>query len=190
MLTTKVNWVDEIENIKQMGLSGEKMPSIGDKYGVSRQRIKQIIDKYIPTWHDEFSKNPKREQKEQKHKEKWGDKPKGNTATVEEIVLYAAKRDKWRAKKYNAMRIGWEWNLEFSDLEWPTHCPILGIELDYFAEYRSEASVSFDRVDSSKGYVKGNVHIVSWRANRIKNDGTAEEHRKIADYLDSLEDVK
>jgi hypothetical protein len=60
---------------------------------------------------------------------------------------------------------------------------LLGIELDYFAERTQENSPSFDRVDSSKGYVKGNVIVCSWRANRIKNDGTAEEHRKIYEFL-------
>jgi hypothetical protein len=187
MFKSKVYWEDEIETIKQMGMSGYKMPAIADKYEVSRQRIKQIIDKYIPTWKDEFSRNPKQEAKDKSYKEKWGDKPKG---TSDESYLYKVKREKWRAKKYNAIRTGYEWSLEFSDLKWPTHCPMLGLELDYFAEYRSETSVSFDRLDSSKGYVKGNVVVVSWRANRIKNDGTAEEHRKIADYLDTLKDVK
>ena len=61
---------------------------------------------------------------------------------------------------------------------------LLGIELDYFAEVRKEASASFDRVDNTKGYIPGNVLVISWRANRIKNDGTAQEHRQIADFID------
>lgn len=39
---------------------------------------------------------------------------------------------------------------------------------------------SLDRVDPAKGYVKGNVWIVGYRANLVKNDGTAEEHELIA----------
>jgi hypothetical protein len=34
--------------------------------------------------------------------------------------------------------------------------------------------------------VKGNVEVMSWRANRIKNNGTPEEHRKIANYLEKV----
>lgn len=40
--------------------------------------------------------------------------------------------------------------------------------------------MSLDRIDPRKGYVKGNVWIISYRANLIKNDGTAEEHEMIA----------
>jgi hypothetical protein len=57
------------------------------------------------------------------------------------------------------------------------------MELDYFSDSRTENSVTFDRIDPSKDYISGNVVIISWRANRIKNDGTAEEHQKIADFI-------
>jgi hypothetical protein len=92
-------------------------------------------------------------------------------------------REKFRAKKANAIRVGIEFTIEFGELTFPTHCPILGIELDYFSEQRTENTVSFDKINPTTGYVSGNVVILSWRANRIKNDGTAEEHRKIADFL-------
>ena len=91
--------------------------------------------------------------------------------------------DKFRAKKYNAISAGIEWDIDFGDLEFPVTCPVLGIEIDYWADTRQENSVSFDRIDSTKGYVKGNVLIMSWRANRIKNDGTAEEHKKIYEFM-------
>ena len=36
-------------------------------------------------------------------------------------------------------------------------------------------SKSIDRIDTNKGYVKGNVIICSWRANRLLSDGTLDE---------------
>lgn len=99
-------------------------------------------------------------------------------------VVYQIVRDKFRAKKNNAKNAGIEWSIDFGDLEFPVICPILGIELDYWADKRQENSISFDRIDNSKGYVKGNVLIVSWRANRIKNDGSAEEHKKIYEFME------
>jgi len=36
-------------------------------------------------------------------------------------------------------------------------------------------SPSLDRIDNSKGYVKGNVIVVSWRYNSLKKDGTPAE---------------
>lgn len=60
----------------------------------------------------------------------------------------------------------------------PTHCPILGVPLRYGGNGKGrqdDNSATIDRIDNSKGYVKGNVLIVSWRANRLKNDANAEE---------------
>lgn len=67
-------------------------------------------------------------------------------------------------------------------------CPILGITLDFSDKKqgygsRTDFSPSLDRINNKKGYELGNLIIISWRANRLKNDGDAEEHRKISDYL-------
>ena len=34
---------------------------------------------------------------------------------------------------------------------------------------------SIDRIDPTKGYVSGNIHIISWRANRLKNNGSLDD---------------
>ena len=100
--------------------------------------------------------------------------------------LYQECKLKFRRKLQNCRKNEKEFTLDFDDLDWPTHCPVLGIEIDYLGldGGRQENSPSFDRTNSSIGYIPGNVQIISWRANRVKNDGTAEEHKKIADYID------
>lgn len=178
MFTKTTKWERELPVLKELGSMGHTQTSLAKKYGITRQRMKQILDRYIPDWKENYGHAVNRKQTSQEFFEKWGYK--------EDTDLYRSKRDKFRNKKYMAQSTGWEWTISFGDLEWPTHCPIFGIELDYFAESRQENSPSFDRIDSSLGYVKGNVRIMSWRANRIKNDGSAEEHRKIADFLDSI----
>ena len=67
-------------------------------------------------------------------------------------------------------------------------CPILGLPLAWCSssEFRNENAPSLDKINPELGYVKGNVAWLSWRANRIKNDGTSEEHRKIAAWLDAV----
>lgn len=102
-------------------------------------------------------------------------------------ALRAEQRLRLLSKKHNARSRALDFDITWPDLYWPTHCPVLGLELDYYASSgrRSENSTSFDRIDPSLGYVKDNVRIISWRANRIKNDGTADEHRAIAAYIDS-----
>jgi len=61
-----------------------------------------------------------------------------------------------------------------------THCPILGIPLEWSLHRgngitTTAGSPSLDRIDPAKGYVKGNVWIISYRANTIKNNATHEE---------------
>lgn len=43
-------------------------------------------------------------------------------------------------------------------------------------------AASLDRIDNSKGYVRGNVMVISLRANAIKNNATAEELTAVAAY--------
>lgn len=174
----QVDWEKELPKIKELGSMGTTMAQLGRRYGVSRQRMKQVVDRYIPNWGDNYGQIVNMKHLEDQRFAKWG------IAVDDE--LYVKKRHKFARKRAAAKRIGWLWTIEFGDITWPTHCPILGIELDYFAEVIQENCVSFDQIDAGKGYVKGNVQIISWRANRIKNNGTAAEHRKIADYLDSI----
>ena len=42
---------------------------------------------------------------------------------------------------------------------------------------------TLDRILPELGYVKGNVAFLSYRANRIKDNGTMQEHYKIADWI-------
>jgi len=62
----------------------------------------------------------------------------------------------------------------------PSHCPIFGVPLEWSASRGSKKgalpnSPSLDRIDPSKGYVKGNVWIISHRANQIKNNASHDE---------------
>mgnify|MGYP003425311234 FL=1 len=176
--TTQINWQKEVPSIRERGQQGQNMVQIAKSFGITRQRMKQIIDKYIPEWHMECGYAARRKLEAQLTQQKHGDKV--------DTDLYRAQKYKFQRKKYTAIRTGIEWNIHFGDLYFPDVCPILGLPLDYFAESAVEGSPSFDRINCSLGYVAGNVQVISWRANRIKNDGSAEEHRKIADYLDKL----
>lgn len=44
-------------------------------------------------------------------------------------------------------------------------------------------SPTLDRILPELGYVKGNVAFLSYRANRIKDNGTMQEHYNIADWI-------
>jgi hypothetical protein len=82
-----------------------------------------------------------------------------------------------RNTKAHAKQAGLEFNIEHSDIVIPEVCPILGIPLFKAGGKATPNSPSIDRIDPSKGYIKGNVWIISWHANRIKNNATSEERK-------------
>lgn len=57
----------------------------------------------------------------------------------------------------------------------------LGIELNTGPR---EAAASLDRVRPEAGYTKGNIRVVSFRANRLKSDATPAELRLVLDYME------
>jgi hypothetical protein len=76
-------------------------------------------------------------------------------------------------------------DLTVEDIQTPTHCPILGIELKRNTGGKSYKgnSPSLDRIDPTKGYVKDNVQVISQRANVMKNDATFDELKRFADWI-------
>lgn len=83
---------------------------------------------------------------------------------------------------------GLPFDLTEDDIDIPVFCPVLGIKLERGVEGtgRSDASPSLDRIVPERGYVKGNVVVVSNRANRMKNDGSPEELRRLAHFYTQL----
>ena len=79
-----------------------------------------------------------------------------------------------------------EFNLELSDIIIPKLCPVLGIELTVGIGKLSANSPSLDRINSSRGYTKDNVIVISYRANSLKKDATIEEMVAIATFYSSL----
>lgn len=89
----------------------------------------------------------------------------------------------------DAKKRGIEFTLVYEDMVWPTHCPALGVELDYSYGGKNGVppnSPSFDRVDATKGYVIGNVIIVSHLANSIKTNATIDQLKKVTAYYEQL----
>lgn len=66
-------------------------------------------------------------------------------------------------------------NLSAEDIIIPEVCPILKIPLNKNTGLWKDDSPSIDRIIPEKGYVKENIIIISYRANRIKNDHTISE---------------
>lgn len=96
----------------------------------------------------------------------------------------------WLSAKRRAAKTGKDFDIEVSDIVIPEYCPVLGIALRLGVKRGFiEDAPSIDRVDSEKGYVKGNVFVISWRANKIKSDASLEELEKLVAYVKSKKEV-
>lgn len=170
-----VKWEDEKDNVLAMIDAGETMEAIGRRYGVSKQRVKQRLQQWGVY---ESGQAVNRARRIAAYRLRNGDRK-----NIEKDK-YTRLRAKFTRKKANAVKVGVPWTIQFGELEWPEVCPVLGIPINYFnIEGHREDSPSFDRFDCSKGYIPGNVCVMSWRANRIKNDSTVDEHEKIAAWM-------
>lgn len=90
------------------------------------------------------------------------------------------------ARKQAANRKGIPFTIEFDQIEQPSHCPILGLELNYGwsgENMRDPAKATIDKLIPKNGYVPGNVFVISWRANKLKSDMTLQELESIMKYI-------
>jgi len=62
-------------------------------------------------------------------------------------------------------------NITLEDIVIPEVCPVLGKKLEVGTWY----APTLDRFDNSKGYIKGNVWVISKRANFMKMDSSEED---------------
>ena len=85
-----------------------------------------------------------------------------------EYRLYGSA--KGRAKKK-----GLEFDIELSDIVIPDKCPLLEVYLTKGGNKITDSSPTLDRRDSSRGYVKDNIWVISNKANRMKNNASLEE---------------
>ena len=90
--------------------------------------------------------------------------------------------------KQRARLKGWEFDLTENDITIPEYCPVLGMKLEihHGNKKHEDNSVSVDRINSTKGYVKNNIIIVSQKANQIKSDATVDELNAVARFYSKL----
>lgn len=109
---------------------------------------------------------------------------KNKKTTLATIQKY--RQNNWKLKmlwqaKATAARKNLDFNLEESDIVIPSHCKYLNIPLTQsLGEGVIWSNTSLDRIDSSLGYIKGNVEVISRKANSIKNMATIDELRVFA----------
>lgn len=81
---------------------------------------------------------------------------------------------------------GLEINISKEDLIIPGICPILKIPIKRTLGQATDGSPSVDRIDPHKGYIKGNVQVISMRANTLKNNATVQELEAILEFIKTI----
>lgn len=82
--------------------------------------------------------------------------------------------------KQTAKLKGLEHNITVEDLQQVLICPYTKIEIDWSVSGKHMRNPSVDRIDNSKGYIKGNVEVISNLANSMKNQATVEQLQNFA----------
>jgi hypothetical protein len=80
---------------------------------------------------------------------------------------------------------GIPYDITVDDLRpFPLSCPVLGIPINWMSTGGSKNdSPSIDRVIPDKGYTKGNVRLISQKANRLKQNASLTELEAIVRYI-------
>lgn len=86
----------------------------------------------------------------------------------------------WSSAKYRARQKGVPFSIQVSDIKIPPFCPIFGTPFFLGKGGPRNESPSIDRIYPDKGYIPGNIAIVSFKANRIKNECSPDELIELA----------
>lgn len=65
----------------------------------------------------------------------------------------------------------------------PMKCPVFGFVLKYSSRQQADDSASLDRIKPDRGYVEGNVQIISMLANTMKNSASKHQLFKFAKWI-------
>ena len=103
---------------------------------------------------------------------------------------HAAIYHLWTQAKRRALEDHLLFNLRKEDIHIPQFCPALGIPLFRSKGFPGPNSPTLDRVNNSMGYVRGNVRVISYRANMIKKDANADELERIARYIRAFDPIR
>lgn len=113
-----------------------------------------------------------------------GRKIRSDISRYENTAKRLLKSARKRARNRNI-----PFNLTIKDIAVPDCCPVFGIKLQPFDHHADSfldavnCVPTIDRLIPKLGYVKGNIDIISYRANSLKSDGTLTEFEAITNYI-------
>jgi hypothetical protein len=149
------------------------------------ERKKEYLKEYNPTPENRERNNAymKEYNARPEIKERYKKQNKNKNASALGRFSDAKRRSKEKNLEFNI-------TLEYLESIYPDDslCLLLNIPLDWDSPNKHPSTPSLDRIDNSKGYIKGNVQWVSWRANQLMNDATPDELLMVAQNYKKIYD--
>lgn len=112
--------------------------------------------------------------------------PLAGRITVPKNMVQKKQMSMFNSAKSRSEKSGIPFNITKDDIIIPDRCPLLDIPLFTGSITACANSPSLDRIDPTKGYIKGNIHVISYKANTIKQDATLDE---LTMLLSNLTDI-
>lgn len=144
-------------------------------------------EKVKASW-TEYNNRPEVKQRKQEWQE--------SNTTKSVISEEKYKKEMLRHAKNRADDKNLPFNITLEDLVIPERCPILDTPLLWQDSHKwtnPENVPSLDKIIPEKGYVKGNICVISMKANMMKQDATKEQllafAKNIGKYLEKFEDI-
>ena len=161
---------------------------VSHRYTASGQCAKCACEKAATLWKAGVRQRPEVREKANKNwndsekakiaKQRWREKdPKRAWAT------YSTGTAKARAA---LKKLPFDITSEYIDSITPDACPVFGTPFQFIGSKKmSVDSATIDRLDPEKGYVKGNVVVISLKANTMKNAYNSTDLFTVAEWLRS-----
>ena len=143
-----------------------------------------ISKRHIAGWCVECNTQTQKENREN-NREEYNEYFRGRYTTERRRASYfkhleveLLDKARTRAKRKNL-----EFNITKDDIVVPEKCPVFDEPI--IKEVFNPMAPTLDRVDNTKGYVKGNVRVISKKANIMKGSLTIDDMDKIYSYITS-----
>lgn len=132
-------------------------------------------EKILEQSRQKYAENPELRKRKSNYRKGWWQKV---SSDWDRYKVYMFRRAKHRAKKFNL-----PFHITLDDIVIPETCPIFGTPLQVAVGRHNNSSPALDKVIPELGYVKGNIRVISQRANVLKRDASLEELQMLVDGL-------
>jgi hypothetical protein len=137
--------------------------------------VPHVDEEQRRNYHKEYYKKNKSKLQEQAHALYQRDKDKVRRRSKQWLVEHPEYR-LWKQARDSSKQRDLDFNITVEDIVIPERCTYLGLILtDIRDSGRYDSNISLDRIDNTVGYVKGNIQVISSKANFMKRNASIEE---------------